>query len=71
VPSGLAGAGQSGQAQIWILRDGQPVAIPVVTGLDDDSFTEIVSGDAKSGDFVITAEQIATAKKAVMPRLGR
>jgi HlyD family secretion protein len=71
VPSGLAGAGQSGQAQIWVLRDGQPVAIPVVTGLDDDSFTEIVSGDAKSGDFVITAEQIATAKKAVMPRLGR
>ena len=71
VPSGLASAGQSGQAQIWILRDGQPVAIPVVTGLDDDSFTEIVSGDAKSGDFVITAEQIATAKKAVMPRLGR
>ena len=71
VPSGLAGAGQSGQAQIWILRDGQPVAIPVVTGLDDDSFTEIVSGDVKPGDRIITAEQIATPKKAVTPRLGR
>jgi HlyD family secretion protein len=70
VPSGLASAGQSGQAQIWILRDGQPVAIPVVTGLDDDSFTEIVSGDVKPGDRIITAEQIATTKKAVTPRLG-
>ena len=71
VPNGLATAGQSGQAQIWVLRDGQPVPIPVVTGLDDDSFTEIVSGDVKPGDRVITAEQIAAPKKAVTPRLGR
>ena len=46
-------------AQIWVLRDGQPVAVPVVTGLDDDSFTEIVSGDLKPGDQVITGEQSA------------
>ena len=71
VPSGLAGAVQSGQAQVWVLRDGEPVSIPVVAGLDDDSFTEIVSGDVKPGDLVITAEQLATAKKAVTPRLGR
>ena len=71
VPNGLATAGQSGQAQIWVLRDGQPVPVPVVTGLDDDSFTEIVSGDVKPGDRVITAEQIAAPKKAVTPRLGR
>ncbi len=50
VPSGRAGAGQSGQAQIWILQDGKPVAVPVVAGLDDDNFTEIVSGDVKPGD---------------------
>ena len=70
MPNGLAGAGQSGQAQIWVLRDGKPVSVPVVTGLDDDSFTEIVSGDVKPGDRIITAEQIATTKKAVTPRLG-
>jgi len=70
VPKSLAGAVQSGAAQIWVLRDGQSVSIPVVAGLDDDSFTEIVSGDVKPGDLVITAEQIATAKKAVTPRLG-
>ena len=70
VPKSLAGAVQSGAAQIWVLRDGQSMSIPVVAGLDDDSFTEIVSGDVKPGDLVITAEQIATAKKAVTPRLG-
>jgi len=42
----------------------------VVAGLDDDSFTEIVSGDVKPGDIVITGEQTATVKKAVTPRLG-
>jgi HlyD family secretion protein len=70
VPKSVAGAASSGQAQIWVLRDGKPVPIPVVAGLDDDSFTEIVSGDAKPGDLVITAEQLAMAGKTVTPRLG-
>ena len=69
LPKSHAGAARSDHAQVWVLRDGQPVAIPVVTGLDDDSFTEIVSGDLKLGDPVITAELLATAKKAVVPRL--
>ena len=67
-PSGFAGPRESDQAQIWVLRDGQPLAIPVVTGLDDDSFTEIVSTDVKAGDQVVTAEQSVTGT-AVMPRL--
>jgi len=69
LPKSHAGAARSDHAQVWVLRDGQPVAIPVVTGLDDDSFTEIVSGDLKLGDPVITAELLATAKKVVVPRL--
>jgi len=70
VPKGLAGAVKSDQAQIWISRDGQPASVPVVAGLDDDNFTEIVSGDVKPGDLVITAEKVTTAKKTVTPRLG-
>ena len=70
VPKGFGGAVQFGQAQIWLLRDGKPVPIPVVAGLDDDSFTEIASGSVKPGDLVITAEQLATANKTVAPRLG-
>jgi HlyD family secretion protein len=70
VPKTLAGTAQSGKAQVRVLRDGNPVSIPVVTGLDDDSFTEIVGGDLTPGDLVITTEQTAMARKAVTPRLG-
>jgi HlyD family secretion protein len=71
VPKSSTSAAPSGQAQIWVLRDGKPAPIPVVAGLDDDSYTEIVSGDVKPGDLVITAEQLATVNKTVTPRLGR
>ncbi len=58
-------------AQVWVLRDDKPVSLVVVPGLDDDNFTEIVSGDLKAGDVVIVAAG-ATAGNAVavpMPRL--
>jgi HlyD family secretion protein len=67
-PSGLAGRRESDQARVWVLRDGGALPIPVGTGLDDDTFTEIVSGDLKMGDQVITAEHSAT-NTTTMPRL--
>jgi HlyD family secretion protein len=62
VPGGLAGAAGARGApppatQVWVLRDGRPTAVPVVTGLDDDAFAEVVRGDLKVGDRVITGEQ--------------
>jgi HlyD family secretion protein len=54
---GGASAATQGQPQVWVLRDGQPVAVAVTTGLDDDSFTEIVKGELKPDDRVIVAEQ--------------
>lgn len=71
IPRSFPRAALSDHARVWVLRDGQPVAVTVVTGLDDGSFTEIVSGDLKPGDPVVTAEQVATANQAVMPRFGR
>ena len=68
VPSNLPLTAPSDHARVWVLREGQPVAVAVMTGLDDDSFTEIVSGDLKPGDLVITAEQLATANRAIVPR---
>jgi HlyD family secretion protein len=63
-----------GQARVWVLRQGQPAAIAVVIGLDDDSFTEIVGGDLKSGDQVITGEQnggtASPSRPPSLPRLG-
>jgi HlyD family secretion protein len=68
-PGGFAGVNASGQAQIWVLRNEQPISVPVVIGLEDDNFTEIVSGDVKAGDLVITAEQVATDNNTAAPRL--
>ena len=63
VPGGLhkAGtsevAGASGNGRVWALRDGKAVPIDVTTGLDDDSFTEIVKGDLSTNDAVIVSEE--------------
>jgi HlyD family secretion protein len=54
------------QGRVYVLRDDEPIAVPVTVGLDDDNFTEIVAGDLKPGDAVITSEQRAT--KAALPR---
>ena len=58
-PGGLSATGAGGartQPQVWVLRDGRPVAVTVATGLTDDNFTEIVEGDLQPGDQVISAE---------------
>jgi HlyD family secretion protein len=63
------GTEEMGQAQIFVLREGNPLAVPVIVGLDDDNFTEIVSGDIKPGDLVIAAEQTTTSSRTTLPRL--
>jgi HlyD family secretion protein len=70
-PNGVRAAGGAAeQARVWALRDGKPVAIPIVAGLDDDSFVEIVKGDLKPDDRVVVSEQRDSAKNTVPgPRL--
>jgi HlyD family secretion protein len=72
-PGGSAAAvgnGKTTETQVRVLRDGQPTAVAVVAGLDDDSFTEIVTGDLKPDDRVIIAEQrAAEGPQAAAPRL--
>ncbi len=63
-------APKSGASRLWVLRDGVPVEVAVVIGLDDDSMTELVSGDAKPGDLAISAEiRAATAAALPAPKL--
>jgi HlyD family secretion protein len=58
------------QGRVWVLRDGKPVRVAVTTGLDDDTYTEIVKGELNPGDQVIIAEQrSSTDNKAAAPRL--
>ncbi|MGO9392293.1 efflux RND transporter periplasmic adaptor subunit [Rhodoblastus sp.] len=59
-PSAFAGAAtpvKQGGGRLWVLRDGQPVAVDVVVGLDDENFTEIVQGDLHDGDKIIVGEE--------------
>ena len=42
--------------RVWVLRDGQPHAVPVTTGLQDNSYVEITGGGLKQGDQIIVNE---------------
>lgn len=47
-----------GRQQVWTLRDGEPVAIPVISGTTDGIWTEITQGELQAG----TALLVASAK---------
>ncbi len=57
------------QGRVWVLRDGKAVRVAVTTGLDDDTYTEIVKGELKADDQVIIAEQRTNSSKTAPPRL--
>jgi HlyD family secretion protein len=70
-PGGLAGAAPAEEARLFVLRDGQPVALAVAPGLDDDSVTEIVKGELHPGDPVIIAEESGANGGQSKPPLPR
>lgn len=41
---------------VHVLRAGKPVRVPVTPGLTDGKFTQVLAGDLKAGDEVITGE---------------
>jgi len=41
------------QQTLWVLKDSQPMAVPVTVGATDDTMTEIVSGAVEPGMPVI------------------
>lgn len=66
--NGKAG-GHAATAQVWVLRGGKPVRVPVKTGLDDDSYTEILAGALQPGEKLIVAEQQGGGSQARTPSL--
>lgn len=50
----------TGAQRVWILRDGQPVAIDVKTGASNGKVTEIIGGEVRSGMQVITEAMVST-----------
>jgi len=63
VTASAAGAStaETGKARIFVLREGKPVPVSVETGLDDESFTEIVKGDLAANDQVVISEEHGSA----------
>ena len=49
--------------QVWVLRDGAPVAVNVTPGISDGRMTEITGGDLKEGMAVITDQRTGAASK--------
>ncbi len=49
------------QTRVWVLRDGRPVAVVLRTGLDDDTYSEVLGGALRQGDPVIVGEQRGSA----------
>jgi len=44
---------------LWVLRDGKPVAIAVSTGVSDGTWSELVQGDIKPGDALVSDMTLA------------
>jgi HlyD family secretion protein len=53
-----AGTTREGARQVWVLREGVPVAVPVAPGVSDGRRTEIESAELREGEAVIT-DQVA------------
>lgn len=56
-PSGKGG----GARQIWVLRDGQPQALPVQAGISDGRMTEVSGEGLSEGLAVITEQRASTS----------
>ena len=41
---------------VWVLRGGNAQEVDIITGASDGTRTEVISGDVKSGDLVITSQ---------------
>ncbi|MFA7405958.1 MAG: efflux RND transporter periplasmic adaptor subunit [Pelobacteraceae bacterium] len=69
---GRVGSGKGRGQQVYLLKEGKPVAIAVKTGIANNSSIELVEGDLKEGDEVII-EQIGgdSKKKAGGSPMGR
>ena len=58
--SAAASASTAAARQVWVLRDGQAVAVAVTPGISDGRMTEITGGGLQPGMQVITDQKAAT-----------
>ena len=54
---------------LWILEDGKPVRVSILTGVYDNEFTEVSGAELKEGEEVILEEKNSAAAKAKAMRM--
>jgi HlyD family secretion protein len=57
----------AGNQQVYLLREGKPVAVGIRTGIADDSSIELTGGTLQEGDRVIVEQIGGSRKKSVTP----
>lgn len=60
-PAGSGNGAATTGKRVWVLRDGQPVAVPVVPGLSDGQRTEVTGGDLRAGATVVVDDNGASS----------
>ena len=60
---GVPGKGKGRSQQVYLLKEGKPVASPVKTGIANNSSIELTESDLKEGDEVIIEQIGGDAKK--------
>jgi HlyD family secretion protein len=55
---------------VYLLKDGRPARVAVQIGVDDDSFTEITSGNVAVGDTVVVGVRSAPGTAGAAPPGG-
>jgi HlyD family secretion protein len=68
--------GDTSERTIYALRNGRPEPVDLKLGLSDGTSTEVISGDLKEGDVVVTEATVAGKAAAssggqTPPRMGR
>jgi HlyD family secretion protein len=60
--SAAQGASTAGAKEVWVLHQGEAVAVAVVAGITDGHHTEITGGELQAGMLVITEQKSSTEK---------
>jgi HlyD family secretion protein len=56
---------------IWIIKEGKPERIAIVTGISDGNYTELISGDVKEGQEIIIESLTNKKEESAAPRPPR
>jgi HlyD family secretion protein len=68
-PNGPSATRARDRVQVWVQRGKEVAPVDIVTGLQDDNFIEVVSGELNPGDQVIVAERAASGGSPTALRL--